>query len=57
MLVGLEELTYQEVAKVAGIPIGTVMSRLSRGRQRLRDIVGEGGEKPAGVRTPNLRTP
>ncbi len=57
LLVGLEELTYQEVAKVAGIPIGTVMSRLSRGRQRLRDIVGEGGEKPTGLRTPNLRTP
>ena len=32
----LQELSYQEVADVMGVPIGTVMSGLSRARQALR---------------------
>jgi len=39
LLIGLEELKYEEVAKVLDIPIGTVMSRLARGRERLRLVL------------------
>ena len=40
LLVGLEGLRYDEAAIVAGIPIGTIRSRLSRGREALRQILG-----------------
>ena len=35
-LVALEDMSYAEVAATLGIPVGSVMSRLSRGRERLR---------------------
>lgn len=39
LLVALEEMPYAEIASTLGIPVGTVMSRLSRGRERLRLIM------------------
>jgi len=46
LLVALEDMTYADVSHALGIPIGTVMSRLSRGRERLRRVMD--GENPRG---------
>lgn len=40
LLVGLEGMNYEDAAKVLNIPIGTVRSRLSRGRAELRKLMG-----------------
>ena len=39
LLVALEDLSYEVVGKTLGIPLGTVMSRLSRARERLRSLM------------------
>lgn len=43
LLIAVEDLAYAQVAEVLDIPVGTVMSRVSRGRERLRQIL----ENPA----------
>ena len=39
LLVAIEEMTYDEVSRALAIPIGTVMSRLSRARERMRRLI------------------
>jgi len=45
LLVALEDMSYADVSRALGIPMGTVMSRLSRGRERLRRVMNENGPK------------
>jgi RNA polymerase sigma factor (sigma-70 family) len=42
LLIGVEDCSYDAAARILGLPIGTVMSRLSRARQRLRSILETG---------------
>lgn len=41
LLVTLQDLSYTDAAKVLGVPVGTIMSRLSRARSRLRALMDE----------------
>lgn len=58
LLVGMEGMSYEEAARVVGVPIGTIMSRVARGRDALRRHMSasepaNGAE--AGSRVPHLR--
>lgn len=44
LLITLEEMSYAEAASVLGIPVGTLMSRVHRGRERLRRMMDEAAE-------------
>lgn len=50
LLVGLEQFSYAEAAGVLEVPIGTVMSRLARGRERLRQLLEDGSPDRHGLR-------
>jgi RNA polymerase sigma-70 factor (ECF subfamily) len=54
LLVSVEGLAYAEVAKVLDIPVGTVMSRLARARQKLMSSME--GSNVVSIASPNLRS-
>lgn len=57
LLVVVGELTHQEAADLLGVPLGTVLSRVSRGRSRLREFLLEApGDRMNGNAAPG-RTP
>lgn len=49
LLVTLEGMPYAMVSKVTGVPIGTVMSRLSRARSRMRELLDEPKVRPEAI--------
>ena len=49
LLVAVEDLSYADAAKVLGVPVGTVMSRLSRARERLQQEIEGVTEAPGNV--------
>jgi DNA-directed RNA polymerase specialized sigma24 family protein len=48
VLIALEDFSYSEAARVLGVPLGTLMSRLARGREALRRAMNE--EEPPRLR-------
>lgn len=47
VMVALEDMSYAQVAAILDVPAGTVMSRLARGRERLRQLMTQAEDVPA----------
>lgn len=45
-LAGVEQMNYEEISRILGVPVGTVMSRLARARQQLREVLGGNEVQP-----------
>lgn len=42
----IQELSYDEISKIVGVPLGTVKSRINRGRIKLQNLLNRKGERP-----------
>jgi RNA polymerase sigma-70 factor (ECF subfamily) len=49
LLAASTDLTYEEIARALGVPVGTVRSRLARGRLRLRELLETNGQDDKGA--------
>jgi len=57
LLISVEEMSYQQAAAVLDIPVGTLMSRIHRGRERLRQLMANPGDNPGGDARDNQSEP